>query len=56
MSGFIYEDDETEESLEFNPVNGVFNVESDKGWVVMTIPKREAINLASKLLQWGTSS
>lgn len=59
----VYPDDYYHETLEdgtwvdFNPSNGFLQVTDNlKGYGNASFSKREAINLASKLLQWGTSS
>lgn len=61
MSKFLYEFYSPEEWrdnrwINFNPEDGVMSVAGPDDGESAIIPKTEAINLASKLLQWGTSS
>lgn len=56
MSYYEFFDTVLFEGLNFDPSNGSLVTEDAGGRTGVTLPKREAINLASKLLQWGTSS
>lgn len=54
MSDFTYYDRDTE--IIFTPERGLVELMDAGQLITIFLPKNQAINLASKLLQWGTSS
>lgn len=55
MSEYTYNPSVIGVWLTFDPDSGQLEMQDDS-YLTVSLPKREAINLASKLLQWGTSS
>lgn len=55
MSDFHFHDVDDAVWLDFHTENGWMELLDAGERITVTIPRAEAINLASKLLQWGTS-